>query len=166
MVNNRRFTVSLFLVFASLTLVSIQFQNGFPQPLPALPAVKQVGRSLLDHCPQSFDFRCQVTHLRAKQKAPKPRSSLPGNHGSGAGHFGRWHGLSNIHDALLPAQFALARQVSDECVRQDLQQLTLAALRANCPSISHQYFTTNLQQIQLLFPRNKRRYTYPRDRKE
>ena len=151
MVNNRRFAVSLFLVFASLTLVSIQFQNGFPQPLPAFPAVKQVGRSVIDHCPQSFDFRYQVTHLLAKQKAPKPRSSLPGNHGSGAGHFGHRHGRFDIHDAFLPAKLAFARQVSDGRFGQDFQQLALTALRADRPSISHCYFTISLQQIQLLF---------------
>ena len=102
-----------------------------------------------------------------KTKNAQATTTLTGiYHGSGAGHFGRWHGLSNIHDRFLPAQFALARQVSDGCVRQDLQQLSLAALRANCPSVLHKYFTTNAQQFQLLLLGNERRYTYPQDRKE
>lgn len=102
-----------------------------------------------------------------KTKNAQATTTLTGiYHGSGAGHFGRWHGLSNIHNRFLPAQFALARQVSDGCVRQDLQQLSLAALRANCPSVLHKYFTTNAQQFQLLLLGNERRYTYPQDRKE
>ena len=73
-VDNARFSVSFFLVFASLTFVSVQLQNCLSKPFPSLPAVEQVGRSCLDQVFQFFNLDCQETHLRAKQKAPKPRN--------------------------------------------------------------------------------------------
>ena len=167
MVNNARFPVSFFLVFASLTLVPVECQNSLSFSLPGLPAVEQIRCSCIDHTLQSGG---QIGHpsITSGQNKKRPSHVIPSGkkHGSGAGHFGRWHGRFDIHDALLSAQFALARQVPDGCVGQDLQQLPLAAQRADGPSIFHQYFTTFLQQIQLLFLLNERRYIYPRDRKE
>ena len=57
--------------------------------------------------------------------------------GSGAGLYGRWLRRIDIHDGLLPASLALAGQVSGGGVRSELQQLTLAAYRANHPSVLH-----------------------------
>ena len=77
-------------------------------------------------------------HLQANKKAPEPRHPI--NRviiGSGAGLYGRWLRRIDIHDGLLPASLALAGQVSGGGVRSELQQLTLAAHRANHPSVLH-----------------------------
>lgn len=79
-------------------------------------------------------------HLRAKQKAPKPSIPFPRViFGSGAGLMGRWLRRSNIHDAFLSAAFALHGQVPGGCIRQELEELSLAADWADGPSTFHRY---------------------------
>ena len=77
-------------------------------------------------------------HLRAKQKAPKPRH--PTDRvviGSGAGLCGLWLRRIDIHNGLLSAALALHGQVSDGCVRAELQQLPPPADWADRPSVFH-----------------------------
>ena len=77
-VDNRCFSISFLLVFASLALVPIQPENVLAFVLPGLPAVEQIRRSRVDQRLQPVKLLYQGYHLRAKQKAPKPRCSHSG----------------------------------------------------------------------------------------
>ena len=102
-----------------------------------------------------------------KTKSAQATTSHTGiHHGSGAGFFDLWHGHFDIHEIFSVTQLALVRHIPHHSSWDHRADRLFAAERANCLVISHQYFTTNLQQFQLLLLRNERRYIDPQDRKE
>ena len=75
------------------------------------------------------------------KKRPSHDPNLSGFIGSGAGLSGRWLRRFDIHDGLLPASFALARQILGRSVRPDFQEFPLPAHWTDDPSILYDQFS-------------------------
>ena len=67
--HNGRFSVSFFLVFASLAFVPVQSQNIFAPMFPDFPAVEQIRRSHADEFLQSGSDFCHSDILQDKTKS-------------------------------------------------------------------------------------------------
>lgn len=112
----------------------------------SVPGILDVGRDGAASWPRA------ITSGQNKKRPSQRQPKFGFCHGSGAGHCGRGLRRFDIHECLLPAALALSGQVSGGGVRPDQQQLSLAAYRADDPSVPYDKFTTSYIRLQTFSP--------------